>query len=710
MRKKINRRDFLKVIGVSATASTLASCSLPPAPPAEDTKPSTQPPQAAIETPAAVEPTKAIGVSVLPSEMQQKDQWVNEYLLDPQAKMPFSFIYGDQSSEKLLAEWPRKLESRQLDAARTEHTLTWADTSTSLEVKCVAVEYSDYPVVEWTVYLRNTGGQDTPILSLIRGLDTRLERGDAGEFVLNGIKGDWCTADSYEPYRVTLGPNASRAFAPQNNSGKSSDGPDGWPYYNLQTPEGGMILAVGWPGQWESLFSRDASTGLDIQAGQKFAKLLLHPGEKIRTPLIAILFWRGTDTVRAQNIWRRWYIAHTIPRVKGEPPTPLAQIQVSGNDTDYVNSFLQAGITPDLCWRDAAWYPNNNSPYTGNDAWINTGTWEVDPAKYPDGFEPFSDWIHARGMKFVLWFEPERVGDPNSWLGQNHPEWLLKPGSAGLILDEGNPAAFDWLVNHLDNLIKTNGVDWYREDMNGGGPGPTWVNNDAENRLGITENFYVQGHLALWDALVYRNPGLRIDSCASGGRRNDLETMRRAVPLLRSDFQFPSMEFVKEGNQGHTYGLSSWLPFQGSGVYFFDSYAFRSFYMASFGMVGLSPENTAAQQQAYAECRKIAPCLLFGDYYPLTPYSLQLDQWIAWQFDRPEEGEGVIQAFRRENCEESTSTFRLSGLDPAAQYELTDFDIEGATRLSGKDLTDKGLTVAIKDKPGAAVIAYKRTE
>jgi alpha-galactosidase len=118
----------------------------------------------------------------------------------------------------------------------------------------------------------------------------------------------------------------------------------------------------------------------------------------------------------------------------------------------------------------------------------------------------------------------------------------------------------------------------------------------------MTENGYVRGHLALWDELRRRNPGLRIDSCASGGRRDDLESMRRAVPLLRSDFQFPEMKGVVEGNQGHTYGLSSWLPFQGTGCYLYDSYSARSFYLAGFGMGGLSTENAAAQRQAYAEC------------------------------------------------------------------------------------------------------------
>ena len=648
-----------------------------------------------------------------PEEIGQKDRWTRAHLLGPQAKTPFSFVYGNQPSEKLLADWPRKHERKKLDAARTEHSLAWTDPKTALEVRCVAVEYSDFPAVEWTVYFKNTGHQNTPILELVEGLDVRFERADGGEFVLHGIKGDWCARESYEPYQITLGAGVVTHRSPAA-SGKSCDGPDGWPYYNLQMPGGGVILAVGWPGHWRSLFERDAGNTLRIRDGQERTHLVLKPGEEIRTPLVALLFWRGTDAVPAQNLWRRWYVAHNMPRVKGRTQQPIAQIQTDAGEKDiaYVKSFLDVGIKPDVCWRDAGagattWYPSSGGPYKGQDAWLNTGTWEIDATKYPKAFKPFTDWVHARGMKFILWFEPERVGDPNSWLGQHHPEWLLPGTSHGSLLNLGNPAALGWLINHVDGMIKSQGIDWYREDMNGGGPLPAWRKNDAADRQGITENLYVQGHLAFWDELRRRNPRLCIDSCASGGRRNDLESMRRAVPLLRSDFQFPNMPGVVESNQGQTYGLSFWLPFQGTGCYFYDTYSVRSFYLPSFGMGGLTAENTLAQRRAYAECAKIAPCML-GDYYPLTPYSLQPDQWIAWQFNRPEQANGVVQAFRRDKSEEPTKTLRLSGVDPTAQYELTDFDVEGTTRVSGKDLMEKGLVVELKSKPGAAVIAYRR--
>src|SRR5262249_10515281 len=154
---------------------------------------------------------------------------------------------------------------RKLDSNRIQHSVTWTDPRTGLAVRVVGIEYRDYPAVEWTVFFKNNGTSNTPILKDIQALDVVFERGREGEFILNGLKGDSTTPDSYEPYQFTLGPGTVRTFAPPSISGKSTDGPDGWPYYNLRIPGGGVLMAVGWPGQWATSLARDAGNGLRIK-------------------------------------------------------------------------------------------------------------------------------------------------------------------------------------------------------------------------------------------------------------------------------------------------------------------------------------------------------------------------------------------------------------------------------------------------------------
>ncbi len=77
----------------------------------------------------------------------------------------------------------------------------------------------------------------------IQGLDVSFQHEENKAFVLHGIKGDFCITDSFEPYSDTLVAGTEKIFAPPSHSGKSTNGPEGWPYYNLQMKDKGVIIA-----------------------------------------------------------------------------------------------------------------------------------------------------------------------------------------------------------------------------------------------------------------------------------------------------------------------------------------------------------------------------------------------------------------------------------------------------------------------------------
>ena len=130
-------------------------------------------------------------------------------------------------------------------------------------------------------------------------------------------------------------------------------------------------------------------------------------------------------------------------------------------------------------------------------------------------------------MQTLLWFEPERVAE-GSWLATNKPEWVLG-GKAGGLLNFGNPDVLKWITDKVDKVLVEEGIDLYRQDFNMD-PLDYWRRADAPDRQGISEIRHVTNLLAYWDELQRRHPDLLIDECASGGRRNDIEMMRRAVP------------------------------------------------------------------------------------------------------------------------------------------------------------------------------------
>ena len=621
----------------------------------------------------------------------------------------FSFSYDGKSSAELLRTWKREQSTRKLDESRTEQTLTYTDPKSGLVVRCVGVEYSDFPAVEWTLFFKNTGVADTPILENVQALDSIWHGSEGDEFLLRGCKGDFNTPDSYEPYQQALKPGANLAFAPVGGRGTDR----AFPYYSVSMPGGGFIMAVGWPGQWATKFTRDARDGLQVQAGQQLTHLRLKPGEEIRSPLMVLMFWKGADPVRAQNIWRRWMLAHNLPRPDGRQIRPLYSFCSGGffdglkvseaSEKQFIDRLTKEGIRLDYWWMDAGWYACNG--------WGEVGTWEVDPQRFPRGIKAVSDYVHANGAKLIVWFEPERV-TAGSWLAQNHPEWLL----GGSLLNLGNPAARQWLTDHIDKFITQQGIDLYRQDFNME-PLALWRNNDAPDRQGMTENLHIQGYLAYWDELRRRHPGMLIDSCASGGRRNDLETLRRAAPLLRSDYQSFAGELrgFAPGNQGHTYGLSSWIPFYGQGVYYNPrhfAYSVRSSFSPAFGMcadVRKDDVDWNEYRRMLDQWRQVAECFL-GDFYPLMPHTLDETLWVAWQFNRPKQGDGMIQAFRHAESPYSSVQVKCKGLEPDAVYSLTDLDVPGSTEVTGNALMNDGLLIAIKSQPGSAVFRYRKKD
>jgi alpha-galactosidase len=91
--------------------------------------------------------------------------------------------------------------------------------------------------------------------------------------------------------------------------------------------------------------------------------------------------------------------------------------------------------------------------------------------------------------------------------------------------------------------------------------------------------------------------------------------------------------------------------------------------------------------------------LFAGDFHPLTPYRVSDDVWLAWQFNRSDLGEGLVQAFRRSGSGISTHQFRLHGLNPKALYEWKDVDSGRTAKMTGDALMERGLEVQVKDQP-----------
>jgi alpha-galactosidase len=490
---------------------------------------------------------------------------------------------------------------------------------------------------------------------------------------------------------------------------------DALPFFNIDLGGAcGMIAAVGWSGSWSAEITRDTATAVAVKAGMDSTHLLLHPGEHIRTPRMLVLFWRA-DRLRGHNLWRRLILTHYSPRPGGKPlVAPLCDATWGAVKADHqiakINWWGDHNLPLDCYWIDAGW-----SGKTGEDCFNAAANRVANPEYYPNGMKEVSDAAHKRGLKFLLWTWPHRAL-PGVEIGAEHPEWLVNNEA----LDHGNPVVNQWMIEKYSRFIEENGLDIYRQD------GHVVIPPDSGlDRQGINQIRYFEGFYAFWDTLIQRYPNLLIDNCAGGGTKLDLETGMRSISLWRSDYQNTNTNnYDPAGIQAMTYGLSFYVPLSGGCALRSDPYMMRSGYSPALcvewhGFVpgtwnaitkiddtGFDFDRTRRLLNEYLAIR----AYFYEDFYPLSPYSVAADTWMAWQFDCPEKGEGVVQAFRRDKCTVEGERLKLHALDPAGAYDVTDLDDGRPQRIAGKELVEEGLLVKIADQPGAVVLTYKRVK
>jgi alpha-galactosidase len=149
-------------------------------------------------------------------EMTLTEEWIASNFARDASNPPFSFKYGERTSADFLKDCATEDASEELDECRTRRTLTYTDPHTGLQVRCVAVEYDDFPVVEWTLYFKNTGTSDTPILSDILALDIGLNFGaeeNEDEVVLHHFAGGFAEPSAYRPFQTVMQPGTNKRFS-----------------------------------------------------------------------------------------------------------------------------------------------------------------------------------------------------------------------------------------------------------------------------------------------------------------------------------------------------------------------------------------------------------------------------------------------------------------------------------------------------------------
>ena len=302
------------------------------------------------------------------------------------------------------------------------------------------------------------------------------------------------------------------------------------------------------------------------------------------------------------------------------------------------------------------------------------GDWTVDPDRWPDGLGPLIDRVHAAGMQFGLWVEPEMVS-LDSALARSHPDWVL-PGMLSWrhqqMLDLANDDVREHVRDALLALLDEYPIDYLKWDMN-------------RDQLAGSAHARVSATYRLMDELRAAHPHLEIESCSAGGGRID------AGVLARTQRVWPSDTNDAHDRQSIVRWTSLLVPLEYLGAH-----------------VGSAPAHTTGRSQSLSF--RLATALLghAGIEWDLaaTPPA-ELDALKVWaaQYKKlrgllhsgdlvrgDDAGDpvvtGVVSADRGEAvyviaCLESPReavrlTRRLPGLDPAREYRVSVVDLGAA--------------------------------
>lgn len=598
----------------------------------------------------------------------------------------------------------------------------------NLQVTFNRTEIQEFDAYTTLLWFENVGKVNTEIISDICDCDTILPfdlsafKPKRYDFVPD--KNDMCVismtgmVDQINYWRNTLEcpkefsfnrdylpkfPGAKKCF--ENRGGRSSDGL--MPIFDVTYQDDGYIVAIGWTGDWKAEI-KQCSEGALVKTGLKETNFYLEPSEKIRTSSVLVMKYnKNEDKYNKFRSLIKNHFSH-VACTNTEKESIFA-LQFFGSMKsemmkERINELLNRGINFEEVWIDAGWYGKceANSPVD----WDNVGDWEMQRLTHPEGLKDVSNLAKANNMKLMLWFEPERAKTYTK-IVEEHPEWILKssnPENKNCIVNYGNRDALEHMFNMLTKYIDELDIGCYRQDFNVELT-EFFKLNDTPDRRGITEIKHIMGLYELWDRLLEKYPSLLIDNCSSGGRRFDIETLKRSIPFFRTDYQVlftADPEVIQVHNNGAKY-----LPYLGCTTKVMTKYALRSAFSTSFGFQAWSRDHQEMSEEdfetlkvvcdEYLKIRKYFSC----EYYSHGSNVFDTSAWTIWQYNDKETQSGVVIAFRRSESPFDNATIKLKGLRENQKYSFHNFD------TNEKFVSDDNLSIKINDKKSSVIIEYK---
>ena len=445
----------------------------------------------------------------------------------------------------------------------------------------------------------------------------------------------------------------------------------------------------------------------------------LEPGESFHTPEALLVYApdglggmsRSFHTVCARHLTRGRFAA-------SERPILINNWEATYFDFDeekivtIARKAAELGV--EMFVLDDGWFGHRDADN------CSLGDWTEDRRKLPDGLESLSSRIHALGMKFGLWFEPEMVS-PDSDLYRAHPDWCLHVEGRGrpeqrhqLVLDLSRADVCEHVYQSVADVLARVPIDYVKWDMNrnfaaiGSALLPPQRQKETPHR-------YMLGLYGVLERLVTRFDHVLFESCASGGGRFDLGMLYYMPQTWCSDNTDAATRcFVQYGTSlvfppfamgAHISAVPNHQTGRVTSLKTRSDVAMGGTYGFELDVTKLTDEEQAEMKRLLARVKSVRNTLLYGTFYRLrSPYEGNLTAWMVVSADQREAVVTCVRMRAESNVKPTTLTLR--GLQADTLYHVE----ETNELLGGDELMQLGLTMRFQPNDYASLSWILRAE
>lgn len=349
----------------------------------------------------------------------------------------------------------------------------------------------------------------------------------------------------------------------------------------------------------------------------------------------------------------------------------------------------------DLFVLDDGWFGCRDNDFS------SLGDWTDDDRKLPDGLSGLSRKIHALGLRFGLWVEPEMIS-PDSELYRTHPDWCIHAGNRPrlesrhqLVLDLTREEVRENIVSQITAALTRGNVDYVKWDMNRSislAASPTL----SPECMKEFRHRYILGLYEIIRTITKAFPKVLFESCASGGGRFDLGIMRYMPQAWTSDdtdawercrIQYgTSLVFPPECMGAHVSAVPNHQTGRITPLFTRAAVAMGGTYGYELDLCALKEEEREAIRMLNARVHQWQEVLLYGTLERLlSPFE---HEETAWMIISPDCSRAVVthvQSLAKANTR--PRLLRLRGLHPEKQYR----DEDSGKIYGGDELMARGL-------------------